>query len=150
LTGTSTSTRWRQPRRHPPGRGYSHGRGITRHFSIVVQKADRRTRELNSSWKSGRRLILWETSRYTAEFWTGFFDFPMIDNTRLANDQRCSVVVNSFEDNSADITLVYFPAHTRAEGKAVLPGGGTEADENERADQPTIMNAIMVSCTFEC
>jgi hypothetical protein len=33
----------------------------------------------------------------------------MIDNTRLANDQRCSVVLNAFEDNSADVTLVYFP-----------------------------------------
>ncbi len=45
----------------------------------------------------------------SAEFWTGFFDFPMIDNTRLSHDQRCSVVLNAFEDGSADVTLVYFP-----------------------------------------
>ena len=33
----------------------------------------------------------------------------MIDNTRLGHDQRCTVVLNAFEDNSADITLAYFP-----------------------------------------
>jgi hypothetical protein len=83
---------------------------ITRHFSIFVQKADKDTRELKVRLEirtptdtSGN----FETN--SAEFWVGFFDFPMIDNTRLANDQRCSVVLNAFEDNSADVTLVYFP-----------------------------------------
>jgi hypothetical protein len=83
---------------------------ITRHFSIVVQKADMNTRELKVRLEirtptdtSGNFEI------NSAEFWVGFFDFPMIDNTRLANDQRCSVVLNAFEDNSADVTLVYFP-----------------------------------------
>ena len=27
----------------------------------------------------------------SAEFWTGYFDFPMIDNTRLPHDQRAAV-----------------------------------------------------------
>jgi hypothetical protein len=83
---------------------------ITRHFSLVVQKADRDTRELKVRLEIRTptdTLGNFETN--AAEFWTGFFDFPMIDNTRLANDQRCSVVLNAFEDNSADITLVYFP-----------------------------------------
>ena len=39
----------------------------------------------------------------------GFFDFPMIDNTRLDRDQRCAVVLNAFEDTSADITVAFFP-----------------------------------------
>jgi hypothetical protein len=83
---------------------------ITRHFSIFVEKADIDTRELKVRLEirtptdtSGNFEI------NSAEFWVGFFDFPMIDNTRLANDQRCSVVLNAFEDNSADVTLVYFP-----------------------------------------
>ena len=84
--------------------------GITRHFSIIVQKADKRTQELKLQLEIRTPIdTLGNFEINTAEFWTGFFDFPMIDNTRLANDQRCSVVVNSFEDNSADITLVYFP-----------------------------------------
>jgi hypothetical protein len=33
----------------------------------------------------------------------------MIDNTRLSHDQRCSVVLNAFEGELADITLAYFP-----------------------------------------
>ena len=33
----------------------------------------------------------------------------MIDNTRLAHGQRCAVVLNSFSDQSADVTLVLFP-----------------------------------------
>jgi len=37
------------------------------------------------------------------------YDFPMIDNTRLSNDQRAAVVLNQFNDAGADITLVYFP-----------------------------------------
>ena len=33
----------------------------------------------------------------------------MIDNTRLAGDQRCAVVLNAFEEERADVTLIYFP-----------------------------------------
>ena len=44
-----------------------------------------------------------------ATFGISHYDFPMIDNTRLAGGQRCSVVLNSISDQSADITLVLFP-----------------------------------------
>jgi hypothetical protein len=84
--------------------------GITRQFSLFVLAADKQARQLNV------RLEIktptdnaggMETS--TAEFWTGFFDFPMIDNTRLPHDQRAAVVLNAFEEDSADITLAFFP-----------------------------------------
>jgi len=84
--------------------------GITRHFSVIVQEADGATRELKVRLEirtSTDTLGNFETS--SVEFWTGFFDFPMIDNTRLGHDQRCSVVLNAFESSSADITLAYFP-----------------------------------------
>ena len=42
-------------------------------------------------------------------FWVGFYDFPMIDNTRLSEGQRCAVVLRAFEEESAEVTLVYFP-----------------------------------------
>ena len=38
-----------------------------------------------------------------------FYDFPMIDNTRLANGRRIAVVLRSWEPGRADIALVYFP-----------------------------------------
>jgi len=42
-------------------------------------------------------------------FHVSYYDFPMIDNTRLSNDQRAAVVVNQINDAGADLTVVYFP-----------------------------------------
>ncbi len=84
--------------------------GIQRYFSIFVQTADPATREIKVRLEirtPADSLGNFETS--SVEFWIGFFDFPMIDNTRLGHDQRCAIVLNAFEDSSADITLVYFP-----------------------------------------
>jgi hypothetical protein len=44
-----------------------------------------------------------------AAFTVGFFDFPMLDNVRLPQGHRCAIVLNQFEDASADFTFVYFP-----------------------------------------
>jgi hypothetical protein len=84
--------------------------GITRHFQVFIQEADWKTSELKVRLEIRTptdTLGNFETS--SVEFWTGFYDFPMIDNTRLPQDQRCAVVLNNFEDSSADITLVFFP-----------------------------------------
>jgi hypothetical protein len=84
--------------------------GITRQFSLYILAADKKTREINlrmeikTTSEDGKNI---ET--HNAEFWVGFFDFPMIDNTRLPHDQRAAVILNAFEDGSADITLAYFP-----------------------------------------
>jgi hypothetical protein len=43
------------------------------------------------------------------EFWTGFYDFPMIDHTRLSHDQRVAITLTNFEEGYANITTVYFP-----------------------------------------
>lgn len=45
----------------------------------------------------------------TANFTVSYFDFPMIDNTRLTGGDRCAIVLNGFSEYSADITLVLFP-----------------------------------------
>jgi hypothetical protein len=46
----------------------------------------------------------------TATFTVSYFDFPMIDNTRLNRGQRCAVVLNNFAPEAAvDLTLVLFP-----------------------------------------
>lgn len=84
--------------------------GIERHFSVIVQTVDRASSELKVRLEirtPADTLGNFETS--SAEFWVGFFDFPMIDNTRLGHDQRCAIVLNAFEDTSADITVVFFP-----------------------------------------
>ncbi len=84
--------------------------GIQRHFSVYIQEADKTTREIKVRLEVRTPQDTLETLETSSvEFWVGFFDFPMIDNTRLDHDQRCAVVLNAFEDDSADITLVYFP-----------------------------------------
>jgi hypothetical protein len=83
---------------------------MERQFSIVALQADPKTRELKLRLEI--RTVVDSTQQpeiNTAEFWVGSFDFPMIDNTRLSNDERCAIVLNAFDSESADITLVFFP-----------------------------------------
>jgi hypothetical protein len=45
-----------------------------------------------------------------ATFNVGYFDFPVIDNTRLANGLRCAVTLANYApDAAADLTTVCFP-----------------------------------------
>jgi hypothetical protein len=44
------------------------------------------------------------------EFSIDYFQFPMIDNTRLSNDMRCAVVLTDFVfPRSLDFSILYFP-----------------------------------------
>ncbi len=46
----------------------------------------------------------------TQEFTIDYFQFPMIDNTRLSNDMRCAVVMRDFDfPNYIEVDLLYFP-----------------------------------------
>ena len=83
--------------------------GVPTTFAIDVLGVDRENREIHLGLsietpdpEQGRQTKV-------ATFSVGYFDFPMIDNTRLAGGQRCAVVLNSISDQSADITLVLFP-----------------------------------------
>lgn len=83
--------------------------GIQRVFRIVAQSADRSSHEIEVRLEI-TTLPAMETDNAT--FTVGFYDFPMIDNTRLSSDQRCAIVLQSFgegEDSTAQVTLVYFP-----------------------------------------
>jgi hypothetical protein len=44
-----------------------------------------------------------------ATFDVSYFDFPMIDNTRLANGLRCAVALTNFSDIGADLIGVCYP-----------------------------------------
>lgn len=45
-----------------------------------------------------------------ATFTMGFFDFPMIDNTRLSDGKRAAVILREWDRNrSAEVQVVYFP-----------------------------------------
>lgn len=44
-------------------------------------------------------------------FVVDFFEFPMIDNTRLINDKRCAVVLRDFDSKNQfiELDLIFFP-----------------------------------------
>jgi len=50
-----------------------------------------------------------ELTESRATFQVGFYDFPLIDNTRLANGLRCAVTLSAWSKSSADLTTTCFP-----------------------------------------
>jgi hypothetical protein len=77
---------------------------IRRHFCIEVFEFDQETGEIEIEvevWGDGEP--------YLNDFGVGPFDFPMLDNSRLSDDQRFAVMLDEFDESSALITLVYFP-----------------------------------------
>jgi hypothetical protein len=85
--------------------------GIERDIRVVVLDVNPRTRELKLRLEVYARAQAEQNhaAPRVNEFWLSFFDFPMIDNTRLLNDQRVAVVLNSFDAHAADITVTSFP-----------------------------------------
>ena len=89
---------------------------IKRIFRIVVLGVLNDVQEINVRLEvlTPNDLDGEEDTYIACEFSVGFFDFPMIDNTRLSHDQRCAIVltdlsVSDSEEPSANITLLEFP-----------------------------------------
>ena len=83
---------------------------IERNFALVVKKVDVRGREMQIRLEVKTRNE--DTGEYRtddAEFWVGYYDFPMIDHVRLSRDQRFAVILRNFGGGSARIAAVYFP-----------------------------------------
>jgi hypothetical protein len=81
--------------------------GTDREFMLSVLDIDPKRREL--TMELGVRTPKESPIVRRLTFHVGYFDFPMIDNTRLSRDQRCAVVLDQFGDASAELTLVLFP-----------------------------------------
>jgi hypothetical protein len=83
---------------------------IKRDFRIVVIEAHSKIKEVKVRLEIRTpKEPPADVETNVAEFWVGFFDFPIIDNTRLSSDQRCAIVLTAFGESSADITAIYFP-----------------------------------------
>ena len=78
-------------------------------FAIDILGVDRANREIQVGLSVETPDPEQGRQTKTATFTVNYFDFPMIDNTRLAGGDRCAIVLNSFSDQSADMTLVFFP-----------------------------------------
>jgi hypothetical protein len=87
--------------------------GIQRRFRVTLSRADTVRREL----RVGLEIETPQqpgvppnaVGRYTVDFDVGFFSTPMIDNTRLSNDQRVALVLSDMNQYGASLSLVYFP-----------------------------------------
>jgi hypothetical protein len=83
---------------------------VEREFALLVKKVDVKRKEMQLRLEVRTRSE--ETGEYDgheAEFWVGYYDFPMIDHVRLSRDQRCAVILKNFAGGSARIAAVYFP-----------------------------------------
>ena len=80
---------------------------MEREFMLSVLEVDPKRQEL--TMEMGVRTPKESPIVRRLTFHVGYFDFPMIDNTRLSRDQRCALVLDQFDDSSAELTLVYFP-----------------------------------------
>lgn len=81
--------------------------GTEREFMLSVLAIDPKRREL--TMELGVRTPKESPIVRRLTFHVSYYDFPMIDNTRLSRDQRAAVVLNEFGDSGADMTLVLFP-----------------------------------------
>ncbi len=87
--------------------------GIPRRFRLTLLQADTAQRQLrvNLEIETPAQAGVPEAAvgRYAVEFEVGFFSSPMIDNTRLSNDQRVAIVLTDLNEFGASVSLVYFP-----------------------------------------
>lgn len=83
---------------------------VERNFALVVKKVDVVRKEMMIRLAVKTRNE--DTGEYRtddAEFWVGYYDFPMIDHVRLSRDQRFAVILKNFSGGSARVSAVYFP-----------------------------------------
>jgi hypothetical protein len=77
--------------------------------SVRVLKVDKEQQQLTVRLEVRSAAGGQELPDSRASFSVGFFDFPIIDNTRLANGMRCAVTLANFSPAAADLTTVCFP-----------------------------------------
>ena len=87
--------------------------GIRRRFRVTLSRADTVRRDLHVSLEietpEQPGVPPNSVGRYNVDFNVGFFSTPMIDNTRLSNDQRVALVLSDMNQYGASLSMVYFP-----------------------------------------
>jgi hypothetical protein len=78
-------------------------------FGIDIVSVDRANKEMDVALSVETPDPQLGRQTKSATFTVSYFDFPMIDNTRLTGGDRCAIVLNGFSAYSADITVVLFP-----------------------------------------
>jgi hypothetical protein len=81
----------------------------TTEVTLRVLKVDMELQQLTVRMKATSAQGKDELPDSRASFTVGFYDFPVIDNTRLPSGLRCAVTLSNFSPVSADLTTVCFP-----------------------------------------
>jgi hypothetical protein len=84
-------------------------RGVTTEVGVRVLKVDPEQQQLTVRLKVKAPEGQPELPDSRASFNVGFYDFPVIDNTRLPDGTRCAVTLANFSAAGADLTTVCFP-----------------------------------------
>jgi hypothetical protein len=82
------------------------------HFvHLTILEKDTFNASVNVRLKIGTQIPGKEDRVADPEFTIDFFEFPMIDNTRLINDKRCAVVLRDFDtvNKFIELDLIFFP-----------------------------------------
>jgi len=83
-------------------------------LAVLVRSVDRATKTLRVRLETNECGDATATNLKTATnlnttFDVGYFDFPIIDNTRLPNNWRCAVVLTNWVEGFAELTTICFP-----------------------------------------
>ena len=83
-------------------------------LAVLVRSVDRATKTLRVRLETNECGDATATNLKTATnlnttFDVGYFDFPIIDNTRLPNNWRCAVVLTNWVEGFAELTAICFP-----------------------------------------
>ena len=70
---------------------------------IEVDAGQSRVRVSLEVWDRVKAMIV------ERRFWVSPFDFPALHNIRLPNRERVALVLNAFEDEHVDLTVLHFP-----------------------------------------
>lgn len=78
---------------------------------LTILEYDTLSFSVNVSLKICTRVGTNEDKCASPVFAVDFFEFPMIDNTRLINDKRCAVVMRGFDpvNKFIELDLIFFP-----------------------------------------
>jgi hypothetical protein len=77
-------------------------------IAVLVRSVDRATKTLRIRLETNDCGGT-TTSNLNTTFDVGYFDFPIIDNTRLPNNWRCAVVLTNWVEGFAELTTICFP-----------------------------------------
>ena len=83
-----------------------------KHFvHLSIDKIDTVTNSANVRLRICTRVGSQEDKCAEPAFTIDFFEFPMIDNTRLINDKRCAVIMRDLDhvNKFMEVDIIYFP-----------------------------------------